>query len=303
MKKLLLASVVSLLIFSACKPKSKNTDDKAGDAVVANVANYARLIGSYVGDFGTNKITFLITKAMNDTIEGRSIVGGNDRPFSGLIKYLDGKFSINAKEPGDDKYDGVFAITIDEKQPDVVTGNWKPNTPGAHLGPKDFSLKRRSFAYLVDVGQYPVASKTLMTEDDVSNMTKDQLQTMRNEIFARHGYCFKKKDLREMFEDKDWYIPNTVDVKKDLTEIEKKNITLIKRYEKYAGFVEDMIARTDSPHAPWTIVEGADRYYMRIRVFETIIASLEARLGLPSSAGTKAKRPRVTKEMKGAVNA
>ena len=36
-----------------------------------------------------------------------------------------------------------------------------------------------------------------------------------------------------MFEDKDWYIPNTVDVKKDLTEIEKKNISLIKRYEKY----------------------------------------------------------------------
>jgi hypothetical protein len=42
---------------------------------------------------------------------------------------------------------------------------------------------------------------------------------------------------------------------------------------------------------------------MRIKVFETIIASLEARLGLPSSAGTKTKRPRVTKEMKGAVNA
>jgi hypothetical protein len=76
-----------------------------------------------------------------------------------------------------------------------------------------------------------------------------------------------------------------------------------KRYEKYAGFVEDMIARTDSPHAPWTIVEATDRYYMRIKVFETIIASLEARLGLTSSSAMKSKRPRVTKEMKGAVNA
>jgi polyphosphate kinase 2 (PPK2 family) len=76
-----------------------------------------------------------------------------------------------------------------------------------------------------------------------------------------------------------------------------------KRYEKYTGFVEDMISRTDSPHAPWTIVEASDRYYMRIKVFETIIASLEARLGLPSSSGTKSKRTRVTKEMKGAVNA
>ena len=234
MKKLLLAGVISVVIFSGCKPKSKNTDDKTGDATLTTAADFAKLIGSYVGDFGTNKITLLITKAINDTIEGRSVVGGNDRPFSGLIKYVDGKYNINAKEPGDDKDDGVFDFTIDDKQPDVVTGSWKPNAAGAHLGSKDFSLKRRAFTYLVDVGQFPIASKKLLTEDDVSNMSKGDLQTMRNEIFARHGYCFKKKDLREMFEDKDWYIPNTVDVKKDLTEIEKKNITLIKRYEKYA---------------------------------------------------------------------
>ena len=75
------------------------------------------------------------------------------------------------------------------------------------------------------------------------------------------------------------------------------------RYEKFTTYVEDMIARTDSPHSPWTIVEAADRYYMRIKVFETIIASLETRLGLPASSETKPKRPRVTKEMKGAVNA
>jgi len=102
MKKILLPAVISFLIFSGCKPKSKNTDDKTSDTIADNVANYARLIGSYVGDFGTNKITLLITKAINDTIEGRSIVGGNDRPFAGLIKYADGKYVINAKEPGDD---------------------------------------------------------------------------------------------------------------------------------------------------------------------------------------------------------
>ena len=46
-----------------------------------------------------------------------------------------------------------------------------------------------------------------------------------------------------MFEDKDWYIPNTVDVKKDLTEIEKKNIVLIKKYEKYAEEYGDDFGR------------------------------------------------------------
>lgn len=67
-----------------------------------------------------------------------------------------------------------------------------------------------------------------------------------------------------------------------------------KNYKKFAAAVEDMIARTDSPHAPWTIVEANDRYHMRIKVLETIAAALESRLDLPVSSGT---------EMKGAVNA
>lgn len=86
-------------------------------------------------------------------------------------------------------------------------------------------------------------------------------------------------------------------------QVGEEDILQNKHYEKYAGYVEDMIMRTDSPHAPWTIVEATDRYYMRIKVFETIIASLETRLGLLPSTGTKAKHPRGTKEMKGAVNA
>jgi AMP-polyphosphate phosphotransferase len=76
-----------------------------------------------------------------------------------------------------------------------------------------------------------------------------------------------------------------------------------KNYRKFAVAVEDMIARTDSPHAAWSIVESNDRYHMRIKVFETLIAALEARLGLPASLGPQAKRRRKAPEMKGAVNA
>jgi hypothetical protein len=40
-----------------------------------------------------------------------------------------------------------------------------------------------------------------------------------------------------------------------------------------------MLARTDSPHAPWVIVEATDRYFTRTKVIETIIRALETRLG------------------------
>lgn len=233
MSRYLFLSVVLVCGFCACNPApGKPTESELVENVAADLP--VNLLGSYVGAFGDNKITLLITNVTGDSVEGRSVVGGNDRPYSGVIKHNDGKYTVNAKEPGDDKYDGVFNFTIDSKQPDIVTGNWKPNVATQQLGPKNFSLNRRAFVYLVDVGQYPIASKQLLTDDDVNNLVKEELEIMRNEIFARHGYCFKRKNLREQFEDKDWYIPNTVDVKKDLTEIEKKNILLIKRFEKYA---------------------------------------------------------------------
>ena len=52
-----------------------------------------------------------------------------------------------------------------------------------------------------------------------------------------------------------------------------------KAYDKYLVAVEEMLARTDSPFAPWTIVEATDRYYTRLKVFDTIIRALELKLG------------------------
>lgn len=69
-----------------------------------------------------------------------------------------------------------------------------------------------------------------------------------------------------------------------------------KKYNKFSQAVEDMLARTDSPHAPWTIVEANNRYHARIKVFETIISSMEA--SLPPDALLRSRE-----EMRGAVDA
>jgi polyphosphate kinase 2 (PPK2 family) len=59
-----------------------------------------------------------------------------------------------------------------------------------------------------------------------------------------------------------------------------------KAYNKYLTVVEDMLARTDAPYAPWTIVEATDRYHTRLKVFDTVIRALEVRLA--NSAATAA---------------
>ncbi len=200
-----------------------------------------KILGSFVGAFGDNKITLLIIKAQGDSIEGRSIVGGNDRPFSGVFKENAGLYTIVAKEPGDHPDDGVFEFSINPASPDSVKGSWKPNNTKKPA--KEYSLSRKKFEYKPDVGSYPQASMRLLKAKDVENEMKEDLEFMRNEIFARHGYCFKKKHLRQQFENEDWYVPNTVDIKGFLTDIEKKNIELIKRYEKYAEEYGDEYGR------------------------------------------------------------
>jgi polyphosphate kinase 2 (PPK2 family) len=52
-----------------------------------------------------------------------------------------------------------------------------------------------------------------------------------------------------------------------------------KAYKQYLEAVEEMLAHTEAPHAPWTIVPATDRYYTRLKVLETIAQSLEFRLG------------------------
>lgn len=67
-----------------------------------------------------------------------------------------------------------------------------------------------------------------------------------------------------------------------------------RRYDDYVVAIDDMLERTESEHAPWTVVEATSRWHARKRVFETVIAALEARLGelAPSfeSAHARAER-------------
>ena len=218
------------------------TDNKTNDVVATITDPFEKFLGSFVGPFGDNKITLLITRIWGDSVQGRSIVGGNDRPFIGTHSLAKNEsLRIDAKEPGDHKDDGVFRIFINEYSPVELTGNWTPNDKKRPS--KNFTLTKKKFEYRTDVGSWPESSQRLLKASDLENLMKEDLEFMRNEIFARHGYCFNKKHLRQQFEMEDWYVPNTVDIKGFLTDIEKKNIELIKRYEKYAEEYGDEYGR------------------------------------------------------------
>lgn len=74
---------------------------------------------------------------------------------------------------------------------------------------------------------FPQASNRILEISELKNYQKADLDIMRNEIFADHGYTFQTKKWKFYFQDKSWYLPQHHDVNNMLTIIEKINIERI----------------------------------------------------------------------------
>jgi AMP-polyphosphate phosphotransferase len=51
------------------------------------------------------------------------------------------------------------------------------------------------------------------------------------------------------------------------------------RWNDYAAAVEELLARTSTPVAPWTVVEAEDKLHARVKVVKTIVDALERAVG------------------------
>ena len=64
----------------------------------------------------------------------------------------------------------------------------------------------------------------------LNNFSSDELAIIRNTLYAKNGYKFKKKEYQEYFGEKSWYNPTTSS-QNILTKNEEKLANIIKRYE------------------------------------------------------------------------
>ena len=87
------------------------------------------------------------------------------------------------------------------------------------------------------------ASKEKLTEKRIKNLRKLDLEIIKNAIYARHGYSFKKQTYRNFSEYTDWYVPVSNNVDAELTPLEKENIVLLSRFTKYAEDHYDTFGR------------------------------------------------------------
>ena len=223
-----------------------------------------------------NKINLSIDEIADSTVIGHSVVAGNKRSFKGTLK----NSIFHVKEPGDNKYDGEFIFEIEN---DTLKGVWNAykaiEIPHRkyELVKKSFSynpdiMLEKNTQYVNwnnfekenineieddEFGEWIVtkfasttdkiykinASNTLLTKKEVENLKKGDLFIIRNTIYARHGYSFKNRPLRIFFDAQSWYIPMHANIQSDFTEIEKKNIQLLLRYEENAEEYYDYFGR------------------------------------------------------------
>lgn len=65
-----------------------------------------------------------------------------------------------------------------------------------------------------------------------------------------------------------------------------------KKYNKYLAAAEEMLELTDSEYAPWTIVEATSKWFARKKVFDTVIAAMQERLGADAPPALKVAKAR-----------
>ena len=89
-------------------------------------------------------------------------------------------------------------------------------------------------------GRWPWTAARLATGSDLSHLLGSELELMRNEIYARHGWVFSRKDLQDYFAKQPWYRAkgtaadrDVVDaqIAKELGDIERRNIAMIDKAE------------------------------------------------------------------------
>jgi len=96
----------------------------------------------------------------------------------------------------------------------------------------------------LDIAMYKVYNNNLLTDEDVKGLGKYELGILRNLIFAKHNYAFDSEfyqayfNLYEFYNNENMKSSRTKDINNKLTEMDKKNLEIIKNKEKLISIVK-----------------------------------------------------------------
>ena len=197
--------VVDSLIFTMKEPGDKKDDGKFEFSIKNNVLN-----GTWFANNKKQAVTQRTFKLKKQSFE----------------------YNPNLMLPEDEAYIDYYSEKIDTI---VETQTDSTSVPETYY--------QETYRSAGDVITKINSSTKKLTENDLKNLKKLELEILRNTIYARHGYTFKKKSYRQFFDSVEWYIPVSENVDAKLTALEKANIKLLERFEQYAKDNYDSFGR------------------------------------------------------------
>lgn len=84
-------------------------------------------IGTWKGTIGKKDLTIVFESVKGDSIWGYDVVEKNKRSVKGTSMADDDVYTFELHEPGDDKWDGVFVIRVENDFKYNGNGEWKAN--------------------------------------------------------------------------------------------------------------------------------------------------------------------------------
>ncbi|MEN4982735.1 YARHG domain-containing protein [Acinetobacter modestus] len=198
------------------------------------LAQPAQIAPSWTGLYNDEQKISLFMQQKGNDVTGYSVLNGKQLNFKGKIKQTDSNYTLTLNEIGQGVDVGRFVLNY-KANTSPIEAQWSSATQT--VKPKFFSLNAQQCKYAKEQGEFPDASVRLLKDADLQ-VPLGQLQYMRNEIYARHGYAFQNKKWAITFSQYDWYMPCYLNVDARLTQIEKENVKRIKMVEPYAKDID-----------------------------------------------------------------
>ena len=167
---------------------------------------------------GPNSVRFSKTPQISKVEQ----VSADEIEVWGTVNYVDDVDEILA-------YTAEFDVIM-KKNPDSMWGGYTL-TEIKSWGRQDAQNAQNATG---TTGDYilPDITNRYYSENELSGMDANTLSLARNELYARHGYIFKKPELQEYFGGKSWYTPQVSEVPDSaFNEYEKANLELIQKLE------------------------------------------------------------------------
>lgn len=101
------------------------------------------------------------------------------------------------------------------------------------------SAKSSNVNYIADNPEYilPDSASAYYKKKDIKNLSAEEVQLARNEIYARHGRRFDTEWIADYFYEKSWYHPSVDEVSdQELNKYEIANRNMMVKYEKDKGW-------------------------------------------------------------------